>query len=64
MKVYEIMERLANCNAGANVVISKCMTPGELITHDTIDCADETTYDLSAEVNSVDNTNDTVYLYF
>ena len=59
MKVYELMNALSTCSAGADVVVSRIMTESEFLALE--DCGDGGK-EVGGAVNVID-INDKVYLY-
>lgn len=66
MKVYELMERLAEMPAGAEVKVSTVMSAEELKEHDVLEQSEagENLYSIVGETDDVEKANEKrVYLY-
>ena len=64
MKVYELMEALSECEAGAEVTVSHTMTIKELLSEEVIGNENnDVLYSMSHSVCDVENDNGVVRLY-
>lgn len=63
MKVFELMHRLAEMPAGADVKFSTALTVAELIENPVVCAEGDPIYSLTADVNDTESGEDTVYIY-